>query len=85
MINHKIFFQEERSTSFYFFSHFPANYFVNRTVAEQLKKAEEVVPEMYQCVTIYFSDIVGFTALSAKSSPLQVSYQTLTYKPTKLC
>ncbi|XP_064634710.1 guanylate cyclase 32E-like isoform X2 [Lineus longissimus] len=43
-----------------------------KSVAEQLKKNCPVVPEQYECVTIYFSDIVGFTALSAKSSPMEV-------------
>ena len=43
-----------------------------RQVAEQLKKGETVTAELYQEVTIYFSDIVGFTKLSAKSTPLQV-------------
>lgn len=43
-----------------------------RPVCEQLKKGHKVDAESYDMVTIYFSDIVGFTALSATSSPLEV-------------
>ncbi|XP_050393001.2 guanylate cyclase 32E isoform X2 [Patella vulgata] len=43
-----------------------------RPVAEQLKRGQPVVPEQYECVSIYFSDIVGFTALSAQCTPMQV-------------
>lgn len=43
-----------------------------RTIAEELKKGSIVKPEAFDCVSVFFSDIEGFTSLSAESSPLQV-------------
>lgn len=43
-----------------------------KTVAEQLKRQQNVEAEYFNSVTLFFSDIVGFTSLSAKSTPMQV-------------
>ncbi|BFZ04948.1 hypothetical protein BsWGS_07987 [Bradybaena similaris] len=43
-----------------------------RSVSEKLKQGQPVDPESYEMVSLYFSDIVGFTSLSAMSSPLEV-------------
>ena len=43
-----------------------------RSVAEHLKNGETVEAELFEMVTVLFSDIVGFTALSLGSTPLQI-------------
>ncbi|CAL1547225.1 unnamed protein product [Lymnaea stagnalis] len=43
-----------------------------KSVAQQLKMHKTVNAEFYDQVTLFFSDIVGFTKISAASTPLQV-------------
>ena len=42
------------------------------SVAERLKRGERVPQQLDRSATIYFSDIVAFTELSAHSTPVQV-------------
>ncbi|XP_035776158.1 uncharacterized protein LOC118458097 isoform X1 [Anopheles albimanus] len=42
------------------------------TVATQLKQAQTVPAEYYSAVSIFFSDIVGFTEIAAECTPLEV-------------
>ncbi|XP_003978670.3 retinal guanylyl cyclase 1-like isoform X2 [Takifugu rubripes] len=43
-----------------------------KSVAQALKKGKPVRPEHYAESTLYFSDIVGFTTISALSEPIEV-------------
>ena len=43
-----------------------------REVADKLIHSEKIEPESFDCATIFFSDIVGFTKIASKSTPIQV-------------
>ncbi|PAV77130.1 hypothetical protein WR25_11441 [Diploscapter pachys] len=45
-----------------------------KQVAEKLKLGQPVEPETFESVTLFFSDVVSFTKLAAKCTPLQVTY-----------
>ena len=43
-----------------------------RSVFEQLKQGKQVEPETFEQVTMFFSDIEGFTKIAASSSPMEI-------------
>jgi len=43
-----------------------------KSVCSRLVSGQAVIAETFSSATIYFSDIVGFTAMSAHSSPLEI-------------
>ncbi|KAL7536037.1 hypothetical protein ACHAXR_008680 [Thalassiosira sp. AJA248-18] len=50
-----------------FYDNFPPKF------AEALREGRKVEPEARECVTIFFSDIVGYTDMTSKMSPIKVS------------
>ncbi|XP_028027881.1 guanylate cyclase 32E-like [Bombyx mandarina] len=48
------------------------NRMLPRTIADAVKRGERVKAESYKCVTIYFSDIVGFTKMAATNTPMKI-------------
>ena len=43
-----------------------------RSVFEQLKQGKQVEPETFEQVTMFFSDIEGFTKIAASSGPMEI-------------
>uniref|UniRef100_A0A0K0FCE8 Guanylate cyclase n=1 Tax=Strongyloides venezuelensis TaxID=75913 RepID=A0A0K0FCE8_STRVS len=43
-----------------------------KQVAEKLKLGQSILPEQFDQVTIFFSDVVSFTTLAARCTPMQV-------------
>ena len=48
-----------------------------RDIFKQLSEGTSVEPKPYENVTIYFSDIVGFTNLASEMNPLEVKIATI--------
>lgn len=43
-----------------------------RSIADDLKQGKPIVPQLYTCATVLFTDIKGFSRISSTSTPLQI-------------
>ena len=43
-----------------------------KSIADCLKRGEKILPETFESVTIFFSDVVSFTRISAAGTPIDV-------------
>lgn len=47
---------------------------IPKSVVSHLKTRRGVCAETFESVTVFFSDVVGFTSISAKIEPMQVIF-----------
>ena len=43
-----------------------------QAIADELRHGRPTAAQSFQCVTVFFSDIVGFTSLASTSTPMEV-------------
>ena len=48
------------------------NQLLPKNIAEELKQGRKIVPELFECVTVFFSDIVDFAEILMNSTPFQI-------------
>lgn len=48
------------------------SFYFYRSHADKLKQGENVPPEVFECATVFFSDVVGFTSIASDSTPVEV-------------
>ena len=43
-----------------------------RTISEKMRSGENIAPELYDLVTLAYFDVVSFTSIATKCTPVQV-------------